>query len=268
MAHGVIDFLEAVQVNAQQRETGATFCTPPSRFLKHLGEAGAVERAAQRIVVGHVPHAGLCTALLVHALPELIARKRHHHQQHQQNGPQNPPYRAPDAVGEIGLVHIGLHHAQHLAALHDRHIGFAVDGRAARLGLPDHVVVHLSGQHLVADGQLGDILGRMPDAVGVAGRRQRGRLCQIVRQQHPAPRSIKQLEAEHVAAAAQPLQLFPRCRREAAARQGQWQVRHRQAGKLGPANAGLLRIPSQLAFRFGADHPAEKNPGQHESRNP
>ena len=135
-------------------------------------------------MVRHVAHPGLHTPLLAHALPNLVSGKPQHQQQHQHHGTQNAPHRLAHADSLFCLVYIHGYHTQHLALAQYGHIGLAVDGRAAGATLTrrvvNHLAVYLPGQQLVADSQLGTVLGSLPNAIGFAGRWQRSGLRQIV----------------------------------------------------------------------------------------
>ena len=264
----VVDLLEVVQVNTQQREGGATLGPAPGSLLQHLVEAGPVQRATERVVVSHVTHAGIDLALPAQAHPELVAGQRQQHQQPCRDGTGYTQKRAFVEAGAFGLVRIHLDHAKHLAITFDRHIGLAVNARVPGPDRAPQCHLGLAGQHRAENQRVRLERCAAPlIACRVMGSRSRHSLEFVRRQDRRAGR-VQQFKVKNIVGVQQTRQLLARRRRHAPTRKRRFEVGHGALDELCPAHGRLCGVLFQLVFGLGSQHPAQTHAGERQAKDP
>jgi len=230
---------------------------------QRLGEAGAVERAAQDVVLGEVVHALLGTppvAQVPDGMPAGEGGERQHQPGH---GQRDAAVFGVDAGLGARLVDVDLDHAGHPTAVLHRHVGLAVPGRATGL----------AGAAL----QLDEVAAAEHDALHVlvvlvvGDRRATGgrvRPVEIVGDEHLAAVAVEELEAEDLADGAQAPELLERLAGRALSGEQRIEARHGGRHHVGVAQGRGLGVPAQVVLREGACHGGEKGEGREQGDQP
>ena len=129
MTMGVVDVLEVIQIEAEDRECRTSRAPAPGRLAQRFAEAGAIEQPRKRVMAREVAHPLADDPVAVQPPPPPDRKGREQCEDDRGNRAEC----GADARLPLGLVDVDLDDADHLPIALQRNVGLAVASRARRM---------------------------------------------------------------------------------------------------------------------------------------